>query len=258
MKLCNMPGCAEEKFGDELFCAEHLNELNAQGRLPYGSNWTPEGIAKFRNAVKNYKPTLADAHAAVQVLLDYAGEDINREGLKETPARVVRAMAEMLEGYTVHVPGLFKTFGGDYDQMIVVKDINFTSFCEHHLLPFEGTAHVGYIPGPIGLPKVNGVGEQIEKPVFAIIGLSKIARVVDAYAKRFQIQERLTQQVTTAFTEYLPSALGSACVIEAHHSCMGCRGVKKPNATMVTSSMTGVFLDKPEVRAEFFSCVRAS
>jgi GTP cyclohydrolase I len=196
--------------------------------------------ANLHEAIKNYKPSPLDGEAAVRLLIELAGDDPERPDLLETPARVLRAMKEMLNGYMVNIPALFKTFKGEYDQMVVVKDIDFVSFCEHHLLPFEGVAHVAYVPK----------GE--------VIGLSKIARVVDAYAKQLQIQERLTQQVTVAFAECLPTCLGAACIIEAHHSCMGCRGVKKPNAKLITSSVTGVFLNKPEVRAELFSLLGLS
>lgn len=200
---------------------------------------------------------IEDRHAVRKLILRM-GDDPNRDGLKDTPERVLRAYDELFAGYKTGVKELFKTFSGAYDQMIVVKDIEFLSFCEHHLLPFEGVAHVGYVPGRIYPPEIDPQGEHVEaEPVFQIIGLSKIARIVDVYAKRLQIQERLTDQITSAFTDHLPSALGSACVIEAKHACMGCRGVKKPTARMITSSLTGVFMFKPEVRAEFFACTRS-
>lgn len=177
-------------------------------------------------------------HQAVTILLQAVGEDPTREGLVETPERFRKAWEEMLGGYKVDVEQLFKTFQTKADEMVVVKDIPFTSFCEHHLLPFTGVAHVGYIA-------------ETE-----IIGLSKVARIVLAYAKRLQVQEQLTNQVTEAFEKYMPKCLGSACVVEAAHTCMACRGVRVAGASMITSSMKGVFREQAEVRAEFLAFVR--
>lgn len=173
----------------------------------------------------------------IENLIRVIGDDPARPGLKETPLRVLRSYTEMFSGYGTDVGALFKEFEQDhYTGMVVVKDITFTSFCEHHLLPFCGYAHAAYIPAP---------------PHYKVIGLSKIARVVEAYAKRLQLQERLTTDVAVAFRDHM-KCLGSACVIEAKHMCMACRGVRKPDATMVTSTLTGEF-EKPEVRAEFFT-----
>lgn len=175
---------------------------------------------------------------AVIRILQFLGEDPAREGLRETPTRVVRSWGELFAGYKQDPAALLKTFeDGACDEMVVLKDIGFTSFCEHHLLPFTGTAHVAYLPDR------------------KVLGLSKLARLVDCFAKRLQLQERLTTQVTAALDEHLRPQ-GSACVVEATHYCMACRGVRKENAVMVTSSLTGVFRDKPEVRAEFFQLVR--
>lgn len=173
---------------------------------------------------------------AVTRLLQYVGEDPGRDGLKETPARVARSLKELTAGYGADVSALFKTFDASYDEMVLVRRIGFTSLCEHHLLPFLGYAHVAYIP--------NG----------RVVGLSKLARLVDAYARRLQLQERLTEEVTRALDTYLHPQ-GSACVIEARHSCMGCRGVRKEQAVMVTSSLTGAFR-QPAVRAEFMSLLK--
>lgn len=169
-------------------------------------------------------------------LLQYIGEDPNREGLKETPARVVRAYDELFAGYKQDPVLLFKTFDEPHDEMVVLKDINFTSVCEHHMLPFRGKAHVGYIP------------------CSKVIGLSKLARLVDCFSRRLQVQERLCRQVTEVIDLNL-APQGSACVIEAEHLCLSCRGANKQGATMVTSSLTGVFRDKPEARAEFFNII---
>lgn len=172
---------------------------------------------------------------AVIRLLEYIGEDPNRAGLKGTPERVIRAFAEMTDGYKIDPNSILTTrFEERCDEMVVVRGIEFTSLCEHHLLPFVGVATVGYVPNK------------------DVVGLSKIPRVVDAFAHRLQVQERLTIQIAETIDECL-SPLGVGVVIEARHSCMGCRGVRKPSAEMVTSSLLGVFRDKPEARAEFLS-----
>lgn len=168
-------------------------------------------------------------------LLQFLGEDVERDGLKETPDRVVRAWTEMLSGYKRDPAEVMKVFDDKCDEMVLVKNIEFTSFCEHHMLPFEGKAHVAYIP--------NG----------KVLGLSKIARVLEIYAQRLQIQERLTAQVAEALDDHLKPK-GSACVIEATHFCMVCRGVKKQEARAVTSKLLGVFRD-PAVRGEFFNLI---
>lgn len=168
-------------------------------------------------------------------LLEYIGEDPTREGLLDTPKRVLKAFKEMTEGYDLEAGDILgTTFDvGEVDEMVIVKNIEFVSLCEHHLLPFTGIATVAYVPKD------------------RVVGLSKIARLVDMYARRLQVQERLTSQITAAMDEVL-EPLGSACIIEAAHSCMGCRGVRKPSARMVTSSLTGVFRNH-EVRAELLS-----
>lgn len=180
-----------------------------------------------------------DAENAIRLFLSYFGENADRPGLKETPARVVRAYSELLCGYGADLDEIFKVFEDEpCDQMVVVRDVEFMSVCEHHMLPFSGVAHIGY------LPSQNRV-----------IGLSKLGRLLDVFAKRLQIQERLTRQITEAMDKHL-KPFGSACVVEARHSCMSCRGVRKQQSTMVTSSLTGEFL-KPEVRAEFLSLARS-
>lgn len=177
------------------------------------------------------------AESNIVRLLEFIGEDPNREGLKETPGRVLRAYGELFSGYGENVDSILKLFeDGACDEMVLLKNVEFTSFCEHHMLPFNGLAHVAYLP--------NG----------RVIGVSKLARIVEVFSKRLQIQERLTQQITEALDKYL-SPLGSACVVEARHECMACRGVKKQNAVMVTSSLTGRFRDSA-VRQEFFSLVK--
>ena len=175
---------------------------------------------------------------AVRRILQYIGEDPDREGLKETPDRVVRSYSELFAGYRQSPADILKVFeDGACDEMVILKGVEFHSCCEHHLQPFFGSAHIAYVP--------NG----------KVIGVSKLARIVDIYARRLQIQERLCQQVTKALDEHLQPK-GSACILEATHFCMVCRGVGKQHSRMITSSLTGVFRDKPEVRAEFLNLVR--
>lgn len=176
---------------------------------------------------------------AVTRLLEYVGEDPTRDGLIDTPARVVRALAEMTDGYRVDVEALLtRTFEDRCDEMVVVRDIEFTSLCEHHVLPFVGTASVGYVPRD------------------RVVGLSKIARLVDVFAHRLQVQERMTVQIAEALQTHL-APLGVGVIVTARHSCMSCRGIRKASAEMVTSSMLGVFRDKPEARTEFLSLTGA-
>jgi GTP cyclohydrolase IA len=175
---------------------------------------------------------------AVGTLLSEIGEDPSRDGLIRTPERVRRMYHELTAGYRVDPDALMNgaRFSVDYDEMVVVRDIEFFSLCEHHLLPFVGKAHVGYLP--------RG----------SVIGLSKIPRIVDMYAQRLQIQERLTVQVADFLMERLEPK-GVACVIEATHMCTMMRGVKKQEATMVTSSMTGTFRRDARTRAEFMGLI---
>ena len=174
---------------------------------------------------------------AVVRLLQYLGEDPEREGLRETPARVLKSYAELFAGYRSDPAALMKTFqDGACDELVALKNIAFTSFCEHHLLPFGGVAHVGYLPAG------------------RVIGLSKLARLVDVFARRLQVQERLTVQVSQALMDHL-RPVGAGCVIEATHSCMSCRGVRKEGAVMVTSSLLGEFRTDPAVRQEFLKLV---
>ena len=168
---------------------------------------------------------------AVRLLIQSV-DDPDREGLRDTPLRVVKALKEMTRGYDEDPATILsKTFNEECDEMIVVSGITFTSLCEHHLLPFTGTADVAYIPGKV-------------------VGLSKLARLVDCFAKRLQIQERMTAQIANAIIEYL-NPKGVAVVIKGHHACMSCRGIKKSGAVMVTSSMHGVFKDNALARSEF-------
>lgn len=172
------------------------------------------------------------AEDAVSTLLYTIGEDPAREGLIDTPKRVVKALKEMTSGYNDDPREILGTcFQADYDQMVVLKGISFTSVCEHHLLPFVGTAAVGYIPSG------------------KVVGLSKLARVTLCFAKRLQLQEQMTTQIANAINDAL-SPIGVGVVISAAHQCMACRGVQMSGATMVTSALLGQ-MREPEVRAEF-------
>lgn len=171
-------------------------------------------------------------------LLQYIGEDPEREGLKETPQRVIRSYETLFGGYKQKPEDVIKVFeDGACDEMVLLKGIEFSSCCEHHMLPFVGKAHIAYIPDK------------------RVIGVSKLARILDIYARRLQIQERIGQQVTQCLMEYLQPK-GAACILQAQHLCMTCRGVQKQDSVMVTSSLRGVFLDDARARAEFMSLVR--
>ena len=172
----------------------------------------------------------------VRRMLAEIGEDPDREGLRRTPLRVAKAMDFLTSGYQLSAEEIIKkaVFAEDVKEMVIVRDIEFYSMCEHHMLPFFGHAHVGYLP--------NG----------KVVGLSKIARVVDVFARRLQVQERLTNQVADALLEHL-GAHGVAVVMEASHTCMMMRGVQKQNSTTVSSAMRGTFEDDPRTRAEFMS-----
>lgn len=170
---------------------------------------------------------------AVRVLLEHIGEDPTREGLLDTPNRVVKALTEMTSGYGVDIAAtLATTFDETSDEMVVLRGVTFASMCEHHMLPFTGTATVGYVP--------DG----------RVVGLSKMARLVEAYARRLQVQERMTTQIADAMWEHL-RPLGVGVVIHGHHSCMGVRGVRQPQGVMTTSSMVGIFKFSDATRNEF-------
>lgn len=178
----------------------------------------------------------ADALAAVATLLQWVGNDPADPGTADTPRRVVDALREMTSGRLIEPSEVLTTqFAGEgYDQMVVLRGVEFQSMCEHHMLPFTGSATVAYIPA--------------EK----VVGISKLARLVDVFARRLQIQERMTVQIATALQDNL-SPVGVGVVLRAAHSCMGCRGVRKPDAELVTSCMLGAMRDKPEARAELMT-----
>ena len=176
--------------------------------------------------------------STIQKQLEYIGEDPSREGLQDTPKRVVKMWDEIFSGYTQKPEDILTTFTADgYDQIVLLKDIELYSMCEHHMLPFFGKAHVAYIP--------KG----------KVIGISKLARLVDIYARRLQIQERIGDQVTDALMHYL-NPLGAACIIEATHMCMRMRGVGKQNSVMTTSSVRGIFKENAITKQELLSLLK--
>lgn len=185
------------------------------------------------------KPSRAEAEQAVRTLIRWAGDDPTREGLIDTPKRVANAYEEFFAGYDADpVEILKRTFEetDGYDEIVVLKDIRLESHCEHHMVPIIGVAHVAYLPHR------------------RVVGISKLARVIDAYAKRLQIQEKMTAQVANAINDVLEPK-GVAVVIEAAHQCMTTRGVSKPGVTMVTSRMLGAFRDDPTTRREFLAMI---
>jgi len=186
------------------------------------------------------RPTQADAEAAVRVLIEWAGDDPEREGLLETPARVAKAYRELFAGYESDPRDyLAKTFEevAGYDELVILKDIPVVSFCEHHMLPFIGRAHVGYLPAN------------------RVVGISKLARVTRGFARRLQIQEKLTAQIAHAICDILkPKGVG--VVIVSEHSCMTMRGVNTPGTRLTTSHLLGEVRDDPRTRQEFFDLVR--
>jgi GTP cyclohydrolase I len=195
-------------------------------------------ITKPRS-IKVTKPTRAEAEAAIRTMLRWAGDDPDREGLRETPERVVKAFEEWFSGYgqdpEAYMRRTFEEVEG-YDNMIVLKDIRFESHCEHHLAPIIGRAHVGYLP------------------THKVVGISKLARVVETYARRLQVQEKMSAQIANTIQRVLEPK-GVAVVIEATHQCMTTRGVHKTGVSMVTSTMLGDFRTNEITRGEFLSVI---
>jgi GTP cyclohydrolase I len=185
-------------------------------------------------------PTTREWEATVRLLLRLMGEEPNREGLKRTPLRVKQSLQFLTSGYRQDPAKiLHRTFKVKHDEMVLVKDIDFYSLCEHHLLPFFGRCHIAYVPDQ------------------RVLGLSKIPRLVEVFARRLQVQERLTTQIAEALEAHL-KPLGVACVMEASHLCMMMRGVQKQNARAVTSAMLGAFRSSEKTRLEFLTLIRPS
>ena len=196
-------------------------------------------ISRAKSSISVRRPSREEAEAAVRVLLQWAGDDPNREGLLDTPARVVRSYEEFFAGYEIDPVGLLeRTFEetDGYDEIVLLRDIRLESHCEHHMVPIIGRAHVAYLPDR------------------RVVGISKLARVVDAYSQRFQIQEKLTAQIANTIQQVLQPR-GVAVVIEASHQCMTTRGVHKTGVSMVTSRMLGEFRDNPATRREVMALI---
>ena len=196
-------------------------------------------VARATTEASTDRPTREETEAAIRTLLRWAGDDPSREGLIDTPARVARAYEEFFAGYEIDPVALLeRTFEetDGYDEIVLLRDIRLESHCEHHMVPIIGRAHVAYLPHR------------------RVVGISKLARVVDAYARRLQIQEKLTAQIANTIQQVLEPR-GVAVVIEAAHQCMTTRGVHKPGVTMVTSRMLGAFRDDPSTRREFLAMI---
>jgi GTP cyclohydrolase I len=207
--------------------------MNMNAQIPDGS------LVQVKNC-EGQKVPRSDVEAAVRTILSWVGEDPNRDGLRETPSRVVRAYEEYFSGYQDDPESILqKTFeeSEGYDEMVVLRGIPFHSHCEHHLAPITGHAWVAYVPNQ------------------GVVGISKLARVVDAYARRLQIQERLTSQIATAIQNTLKPQ-GVAVMLKATHHCMTTRGIKKSGTSLVTSRMLGCFRDNPMTRQEFLAMVQ--
>ena len=195
--------------------------------------------AAHRLSDRRRRPTRSAAEAAVRTLIEWAGEDPEREGLLGTPARVVRAYEEFFAGYREDPAALLATTFKEtaaYDEMVVLRDIRLETHCEHHIVPILGKVHIGYLPSD------------------RVVGISKLARLVEVFAKRMQIQETLTAQIADTLHEVLKPR-GVGVVIEAAHQCMTTRGVRKPGVTMVTSRLVGCFRDDPATRREFLALI---
>jgi len=190
-------------------------------------------------AATSDRPTREEAEAAVRTLLRWAGDNPEREGLQETPGRVVRSYEEFFAGYSVDPVALLETTFEEtdgYDEIVLLRDIRLESYCEHHMVPIIGRVHVAYLPH------------------HRVVGISKLARVVEAYGKRLQIQEKLTSQIANTINDVLQPR-GVAVIIEAEHQCMSTRGVHKSGVSMVTSKMLGAFREDPTTRRELLSMV---
>lgn len=199
-----------------------------------------EALAAERRAAQERRPSRAEAEEAVRTLIRWTGDDPTREGLAGTPERVARAYEEYFAGYHDDpVDILQRTFEevDGYDEMVLLRDIRFESHCEHHMAPILGRAHIAYLPD------------------HRVVGISKLARLVQVYAKRLQIQEKMTAQIANTIQEVL-QPLGVAVVIEASHQCMTTRGVHKPGAALATSRMLGAFRENPATRREFLTMIR--
>jgi GTP cyclohydrolase I len=226
-------GATRDRYNSYDFACIHIKEHTPEKFLPtYYVSKEDEWVQYWWEVIET------SAEDAITRLIEYIGEDPNREGLKETPKRVIKAFDYLFSGYKIDPQEIVKTFDEEsYDQIVLLKDIELYSMCEHHMLPFVGKAHVAYIPN------------------HSVIGISKLARLVEVYSRRLQIQERIGTEITDALMQYLKPK-GAACIIEAQHLCMQMRGVEKQNSVMVTSSLKGAFLDDSSAREELMRLIR--
>ena len=210
--------------------------------MPRTPDFDDDGMLPPKRAHTNGRPSAEEAEEAVRTLLRWAGDDPAREGLLDTPGRVVRSYRELFAGYETdprsYLERTFEEVGG-YDQLVVLKNIRVVSCCEHHMLPVIGQAHVAYLPRD------------------RVVGISKLSRVVNGFARRLQIQEKLTAEIANAIQEVL-NPHGVGVVIEAEHSCMTLRGVNTPGSSLVTSTLLGVVRDDPRTREEFLRLAHTS
>ena len=207
---------------------------------PVTSNHRPAKRSTRQAAKSLVRPSRAEAEAAVRTLIQWAGDDPDREGLLGTPARVARAYEEWFAGYAQnprdYLQRTFQEVGG-YDEIVLLRDVRFESHCEHHLAPIVGRVHIGYLPRD------------------RVVGISKLVRLVDVYAKRMQVQEKMTAEIASCLNAVLKPA-GVGVVIEATHECMTTRGVHRTGVSMVTSRMLGIFRTRPETRQEFLAAIK--
>jgi GTP cyclohydrolase I len=236
-------GTTRQKFPRNDFACLHLKSLKSSG-AKWDTFYHSKTISLYKGINQwihywwegnNETDSIKDN---ITRIFQYIGENPNREGLLETPERVVKSWSQLYSGYNQNSKDIIKLFDADgHDEMILLKNIELYSMCEHHLLPFIGKAHVAYIPDK------------------KIIGISKLARIVEMYSRRVQIQERICSQVTDLLMDELKPK-GAACIIEAQHLCMQMRGVQKQNSVMTTSSLKGIFLKKQEVRKELMDLIK--
>ena len=206
---------------------------------PFPTNAVPEHVRSAPQRALS-KPSREEAEAAVRTLIAFAGDNPDREGLRDTPSRVVNAYEELYRGYQESpLDVLDRTFSeiGTYDDLVLIREVPFYSHCEHHMAPFVGRAHIAYVP------------------VERVVGLSKLARLIDIYARRLQTQEHLTSQIVTAIDETLKPR-GVAVMLEAEHMCMSMRGVQKPGVSTITTQFIGTFRDDPAEQVRFITLVR--
>lgn len=227
-------GATRQRYIKYHFASIHVKKNTPKKYYPeYFISKQDKWIKYWWEELSEEKP----AEDAVIRLIQLVGEDLEREGLKETPKRVIKSWEYLFSGYKQNIDDIFKDFSNDgYNQIVLLKNIEMYSMCEHHLLPFFGKAHIAYIPKD------------------RVIGISKLARIADMYSKRMQIQERLGEQITDILMEKL-NPLGAACVIEAEHLCMRMRGIEKQNSIMITSSLKGIFM-KDSVKKELMFLIK--